>query len=222
MRWHDVVKRFNAQPIVDSRMLGLAGGEAPSSFRECCDPAYVQVQISRWVNAGKLLQLRRGFYVLAEPYRKVQVHAPSAASIIYRPSYISLEYALSYYGLIPEAVPNITSITTRRPVEFLTPLGTFTYRHVKRGLFWGYQSQDHAGQTAFYALAEKALLDIFYFRHEPLEEPFFEEMRFQNLEGIDFSRLKNFAGRFKSKRIERGASALEAYAGEMKRGFTNL
>lgn len=212
MKWEEVVVKFSQQPVIDTQML-LAEGH---------NSAGVRVQISRWVKSGKLLQLRRGIYVFAEPYRKITVHTSYLASFLYRPSYISLEYALSYYGLIPEGVPNITSVTTRRPAEFSTPFGLFTYRHIKRELFWGYRPQDYKGQIAFYALPEKALLDILYLRRSTITESFLEEMRLQNLESIDFSCLNEFADRFGSPTIKKVVGEVRACAEKMKKEFREL
>lgn len=212
MKWEDVLVMLADQPVIDTQML-LAGGH---------NPAAVQVQLSRWVKAGRLLQLRRGMYLFAEPYRKTPVHPSYLASLLYRPSYISLEYALAYYGLIPEGVPKIISVTTRRPSEFFTPMGVFTYRHIKRELFWGYQPLDWNGQIAFYALPEKALLDTFYLRSHPLTKEFLKEMRLQNLETIDFLRLAEFAGRYSGSRIKDVVAMLEIYAQWIEKEFRPL
>ncbi|MFH1034333.1 MAG: hypothetical protein V1806_07490 [Pseudomonadota bacterium] len=87
------------------------------------DPADVRKQLSRWARAGKIIQLRRGLYTLAEPYRKVTPEPFPIANRPNEPSYVSLQSALAHHGLIPEWVPAVTSVTTARPEEVLTPLG---------------------------------------------------------------------------------------------------
>ncbi|MGQ9767067.1 MAG: type IV toxin-antitoxin system AbiEi family antitoxin domain-containing protein, partial [Anaerolineae bacterium] len=78
------------------------------------DPNDVRRQLSRWVKAGRLYQLRRGLYALAPPFQKVKPHPFVVANRMARGSYVSLQAALAHYGLIPEAVPAVTSVTTAR------------------------------------------------------------------------------------------------------------
>lgn len=76
------------------------------------------------------------------------------------PSYISLEYALSYHNLIPERVYQVTSITSKKTTEFENAFGVFTYHNLKPGLFFGYRgTEDENGLQVLIAEKEKALLD---------------------------------------------------------------
>lgn len=134
-------------------------------------------QLSRWVASGKLLQLRRGVYALPEAYRRRAPHPFEIANLLERPSYVSLESALSYYGVIPEAVFVTTSITTARAGEFDTPLGRFAYRHVVPALFWGYGAVTMAGVEALLARPEKALFDLVYLRTGADQPAFLQELR---------------------------------------------
>jgi predicted transcriptional regulator of viral defense system len=84
------------------------------------------------------------------------------ANKIHSPSYVSLEMALSYYHLIPEGVYVITSISTLKPYKYTTPIGTFSYRKIKPGLFFGYNLVNHDGRQFRIASIEKAILDYFY------------------------------------------------------------
>jgi len=100
----------------------------------------IQLQLSRWVKAGKIEQLRRGCYILAAPYRKVEPHPFLIAGALKKASYISLQSALSFYGLIPEYVPVVTSVTTGRPETVNTTRETFSYKHIKTSFFVGYNN----------------------------------------------------------------------------------
>jgi hypothetical protein len=71
-------------------------------------------QLSRWSRGERLVQLRRGLYALAPPYRKTTPHPFLIANRLRRGSYVSLQSALEYYGLIPEHSPNVTSVATGR------------------------------------------------------------------------------------------------------------
>lgn len=156
--------------------------------------AHLRRQFSRWVNSGQLVQLRRGWYVLAEPYRKVQPHPFLVANRLKKASYVSLESALAEYGMIPEYVPVVTSVTTGRPEEVRTPLGTFLYRHVKPHWFCGYvQRELVGGQTAFVATPEKALLDLLYLTPGADSRAYLEELRLQNFEKLNPETLQQLA-----------------------------
>ena len=88
-------------------------------------------KLKRLVAQGKLLRVRRGLYcltpILGYPH---PAHPFELAQHIYAPSYISLESALSFHKLIPEAVYSVTSVCTKRSREFKTPLGIFSYLHL--------------------------------------------------------------------------------------------
>ena len=93
------------QPVFETGFL-LAGD---------VDPADLRRQLSRWVTSGHLVQLRRGLYALAPPYRKTEPHPFLVANRLVRGSYVSLQSALAHHGLIPEHVSVTTSVTSGRP-----------------------------------------------------------------------------------------------------------
>lgn len=86
--------------------------------------------ITRFLRDGSIIRVKKGLYVFGENYRRGVICKESLANLIYGPSYISLEYALSYYGLIPERVEQITSMTPLRSKTFQTPVGIFDYVHL--------------------------------------------------------------------------------------------
>lgn len=117
-------------------------------------------QLHLWVKKGYLLKLRNGFYAFVKDREKIK--SEEIATLLYQPSYLSLESALAWYGLIPEMVYAHVSVTARINRTFTNVFGTFIYRHLKAELFWGYTEikTDHG----HYLLAEpeKALLDYIY------------------------------------------------------------
>ena len=171
----------------------------------------LEVQMTRWTKQGKLVQLRRGLYVLSGPYRKADPSEFYLASIIRRPSYLSLEKALEYHDLIPEGVAAYTSVTTKRPARYATGFGTFDYRHIQASLFWGYEGVAARHGTAFVALPEKALLDLFYLKPLQPSRDCLEGLRLQTMEKINKERLFAFARRFKKPKILKAAREIEAY-----------
>ena len=86
------------------------------------------------------------------------------ANRIYQPSYVSLESALSYYNLIPEAVYTTTSLTSNKTISFDTSEGTYSYRHIKPSLFFGYQVVEWQGFPIKMAELEKVILDYLYLK----------------------------------------------------------
>ena len=110
---------------------------------------------------GDLIRIKQGLYV-ASPFsgRPPSVSPLALAALIYGPSYVSLESALAYHGLIPERVEEITSVTCKREKRVQTPLGRFTYRPVNPSIFsYGVGLQAVEGGSFFLAEPEKALCD---------------------------------------------------------------
>lgn len=117
--------------------------------------------ITRFLRDGSIIRVKKGLYVFGENYRRGFICKESLANLIYGPSYISLEYALSYYGLIPERVEQITSMTPLRSKTFQTPMGVFAYTHLNpRKIAIGITMINADPQHQFLiATPEKALAD---------------------------------------------------------------
>ncbi len=115
--------------------------------------------LKRNLESGLFTKLRNGFYILTDSNPSPYL----IANKIYQPSYVSLEKALSHYGVIPETVYTITSITTGPTREFETPRGVFSYQHIKKEAFTGYEPKNIGGTVVFFAEPEKALADYLYF-----------------------------------------------------------
>jgi predicted transcriptional regulator of viral defense system len=115
--------------------------------------------ISTNLKSSLFIKLRNNFYMIKDS-------SPShyfIANKLYEPSYVSLETALSHYGIIPEVVYAITSVTTKVSREYKTPLGMFSYQRIKKQVFTGYSLKEDDGQKVFLADPEKALTDYLYF-----------------------------------------------------------
>jgi predicted transcriptional regulator of viral defense system len=168
------------------------------------DPANARRQLSRWTKAGRLYQLRRGLYALAPPFQKAKPHPFLVANRMVRASYVSLQAALAHYGLIPEYVPVVTSVTTARPGRWETPLGVYEFRHVKTDLLAGYRLTDlDGGQKAFVATPEKALLDLIYLQASGDSPDYLRELRLQNLDRLNAEELRRQAERIGSPKLRR-------------------
>ena len=130
------------------------------------------------------------------------------ANRIYQPSYVSLETALSYYGLIPEAVYTTTSVSTLKTTLFDTHLGAFVYRHVKPVFFFGYQIIEWQGFPIKMAEPEKVILDYLYLNPN-LDQEDWQGLRL-NLEIIhevmDKQKLQEYLSVVKIKALDRRVS----------------
>lgn len=205
MEFDQMLKIVGNEPIFRTGLL-LAGD---------VDPVHVRRQLGRWVKAGKVYQLRRGLYTLAPPYQQTKPHPFLVANQLVRPSYVSLQSALAFYGLIPEYVPVTTSVTSDRPQKLSTPLGSYQFQRIRKDRFFAFNLEDLGdGQRAYLAEPEKALLDLVYLRPGGEELSYLQSLRLQNLEGIDLDRLREIAQKFDSPKIIRAAETITLIKGE--------
>lgn len=179
----------------------------------------LHVGLSRWKKTGKVLELRRGLYTLAEPWRRAPLHAPGVAYAMYPPSYLSLEWALSWYGIIPERSVTLTSVGTRATRTFSNSLGRFSYRTVKPSLFWGYRTESMKGLDVYLAEPEKALCDLWYLSSGDWTPERMLSHRFDPLAATecieDPTRLEQAVGRFASPRMYAALQAWHDYTGAL-------
>jgi predicted transcriptional regulator of viral defense system len=197
MRYLTLLERAADLPVIDTKTLRTWGG----------DPRSLSVQLSRWVQQEKLVPLRRGVYLLPAALRRAQAPLEYIANLLVVPSYVSLERALAFHGLIPETVPVLQSITRGRPMVFETAVGTFQYRHVKKEWFFGYRETELASGTALIAVPEKALLDLVYLSRGEFTPERIEELRLQDLDRLNLAALTRMASGH-GERLETAARAL--------------
>jgi predicted transcriptional regulator of viral defense system len=125
-------------------------------------PGFDKNNMGRWAKKGLLLKLRNGYYTFPE-YKTKAGFAWYIANRIYRPSYVSLHSALAFYGMIPESVVQITSVTSRKTATFSNAVGEFSYKTVKPDLMFGYDLKPITeGHSFLLAKPEKALIDLLY------------------------------------------------------------
>ncbi|MBF7730491.1 type IV toxin-antitoxin system AbiEi family antitoxin domain-containing protein [Pseudomonas sp. N040] len=150
MRLIKQLQAFGSVPFTHGALLSYLG-----EYRRPND------KIARLLAAGDLVQLKKGLYVLGAEHRATPVSLPLVANLLYGPSCVSLDFALSWHGLIPEGVFQLSSVTPRRSRQYDTPLGVFSYAHIPAGLYGiGVQmEQNPDGSSFLLAGAEKALCD---------------------------------------------------------------
>lgn len=176
-------------------------------------PTFDRNNLTRWTKKGLLLRLRQEWYAFPELLQRPDF-ARFIAGRIYRPSYISLHTALSIYGMIPEAISSITSVSTLKTARFENAFGQYAYQKVKPELYFGYKpvmlpvntAIINAPQQAWMlAHPEKALLDLlylypFYDSEEDLEQLRLDE-DFMTGE-LDLKRLSEYQERMDNKALD--------------------
>ena len=159
----------------------------------------------RWVKKGLLIRLRQGYYTFPE-YKNKPDFTLFFANRIYRPSYISLHSALAFYGMIPEAIVQITSVTSLKTASFTNEFGEFAYKSVREDLMFGYEIKPIAnGHSMQLAHPEKALLDLLYLYSFYNTEQDMEDLRLDEdflLDELDLRLLEEYLSKFKSKALQ--------------------
>lgn len=151
MDYKSVLRRFGNQPLSHQLLVSI--------FKEYERPNDKIYQLAK---EGVIQSVKKGLYVAGPALNVDQKPEPFLlANHILGPSYVSVETALSYHGLIPERVYEIASMTTQAPRKFDTPLGTFTYTRLPLPYYaFGIRSEKLADdQFAMVASPEKALCD---------------------------------------------------------------
>jgi predicted transcriptional regulator of viral defense system len=168
------------------------------------NPDFDRNNLTRWAQKGLLIRLKKGIYTFPE-YRHQDNIGFYLANKMYMPSYISLHSALSYYGLIPEVVTQVTSVSALKTAKFTNPFGTFSYKTIGSYLMFGY-----VPKTAFndlqirFATPEKALLDLLYLYPFYNSEAEIEALRIDAefmRNNLNISQLHEFLLEFQNKAL---------------------
>jgi len=132
--------------------------------------ANINDKINHLKQYGVLKPIKKGLYFHSSIISNNILSKEVLANTILGPSYISLEYALAYHGLIPESVHQLTSVTTKRSKEYHTEVGLFTYKQIRMDLYsLGLKIEQQHKRSFIMATKEKAICDMIYLRKgEPL------------------------------------------------------
>lgn len=169
------------------------------------DPEFHRQRLSEWQNKGYIKKIIKEYYYFSD----LEINEPVLfiiANKIFNPSYVSLEMALSYYGLIPESVYGVTSVTSKKTYAFHVPLARFSYRKIKPELMFGYQLTNYRDHAFKIAEIEKAILDYFYFNPRLKTEGEFEELRINRdifQKKVNLDKIRNYLSQFKNKALEK-------------------
>jgi predicted transcriptional regulator of viral defense system len=174
-------------------------------------PEFDRNNLGRWVRKGYLIRLRQGYYAFPE-YRESTDFTFYFANIIYKPSYISLQTALAFYGIIPEAVPDIISVTTLKTITLRNDFGVYTYKNIKPELMFGYDLKEmEGGRRIMFATPEKALADLLYLNPFYNTEREIEELRLDESymeDDFNTDRFLEYSDRIGSKALKQRIAIL--------------
>lgn len=156
-------------------------------------PGLDRNSLTRWQKMGYVTKIRSGYYRLTTNPLRSEEDLFFIANRIYSPSYVSLQSALHWHGLIPEGVFSITSVTSLKTMEFHTSVGHYLYRSLKPELYWGYTLANYGDFRIRIADPAKALLDLLYLNPTFESEDSFFELRLNPQELSDKLDLNIFS-----------------------------
>ncbi len=178
-------------------------------------------KITNLLSEGAIIRIKKGLYCFGDAFRREPLIREYIANLIYGPSYVSLDYALSYHNLIPERVETVTSVTTGRSREFDTPLGTFSYRILSLQRYSLGAALDGSGRTGYLmACPEKAIIDKVWcdkrfngIRIADFSDFLFDDLRIDDemIERLDFGRMRRIVDAYASVKIDNLLRFLENY-----------
>lgn len=154
--------------------------------------SYAYVLAGKLVKEGVLERVSKGYYILVS-------NRPSdfeVANILYRPSYVSLDSALNYYGILVQSPQQVMSVSSKRATNIQNNGKTFAYMHLDQKYFTDYQ------KTGDFLIAspEKALVDAMFFVALGRSSLSVEEL---NLQSVDRKKVKEIASRITNKAFKK-------------------
>lgn len=174
-------------------------------------PGFDKNNLGRWVKKGYLVKLRNGYYSFPEYLGKSE-YAFFMANRMYKPSYISTHTALVFYGMIPESVVQITSVTTLKTAAFDNAFGNYSYRTVNPSFYFGYDIKPFGDdRSLLMASPEKALIDLLYLNPFYTEISDFLDLRLDEdfvANRLDIEKLRDYAIRFRNSALQQRIETL--------------
>jgi len=193
------------------KRIGREEFDYPALMAALSEYANPRDRVTVLLRRGDIIRVKKGLYVFGDQLRRRPYSRELLANLVYGPSFVSLDSALSFHGVIPERVEAMTSVTTKRPKAFDTPVGSFIYRRAPKGYFPLGMDRVEEGDVAFLiATPERALADkIRDDRGHPLRTQadaaryLFDDLRIEQeeLERMDPGFLEQLAAAARSRRI---------------------
>ncbi len=191
----NILDKSKLDIITDTELRHLVPGSNASRYN----------QVKRAIAHGDLISIRRGLYILSRRFQRQGFNLYELANRIYGPSYISFEAALSYHGMIPEAVYSVTSASAKQTCSFETPVGIFHYSRIPPNAFMvGVDRVAQGSHVFLMASPLKAITDYVYFKRLDWMgiEPLMQSLRIEQ-EELNFSSLEmeELQAAYNSRRI---------------------
>lgn len=201
MDFYEFTKKIKNYPV-------FTASEAKSIF---FDQKNIIIQIAFWLKKGYLKKVKSGVYVLSEIEN--EINPMILAGKIYDPSYLSMEFALNYYGIIPDIPGTFTSITSRTTKYFKTSFGNFTYQKVKPSFFFGYETFTEKNVSFNIATPEKALVDYLYMNKNKVKDDpdFWREMRIDTDFKFQNKKLEMYKNILNNKKVNKLIDSVLTY-----------
>ena len=199
----DIVEKINSKLKTDVLPLSLINSVLENKSEDAR-----KALLKRACQKGDLIRVRNGLYLVGEKKRKAAFSSFEIANFIIEPSYVSLESALSHYGLIPEAVYTTTSVSTNSGLELKTPVGQFSFSYLKTEYFnFGFYRIKDGDRRYLIATPLKALIDYIVLKkkHYKTVEEIEEDLRF------DFDEFKNYKKFVNKDKINEMLSLYKSY-----------
>jgi len=171
---------------------------------------YIQ-RLVEWQKKGYIKKIIRKYYIFSDLDIDENILF-NISNKIYKPSYISFESAMSFYGFIPESVYSVTAVTTRKTYKFDTLTAKFSYHTLNKKLYFGYKTVNGKSGNFLIAEPEKAIIDYLYINTHIRKREDIEEMRFNSIpmrEKIHKNILDEYTGRFGNKLLKERISILK-------------
>jgi predicted transcriptional regulator of viral defense system len=174
-------------------------------------------RLYEWHKKGYIIKLRNSWYCLPE-FLKEHYSTWIIANVVHKPSYIRLESAMSYHGLIPEGVFMTTSISTNRSVHLSMAGSSYSFSSLKKELFFGYELIETEKYHRMLKVAEpeKAILDFFHLHPQYNSENEILQLRFNGpllRDLVHEEKLMNSLELFQNRKLDkRIATMLKAYS----------
>ncbi len=178
-----------------------------------------RAKVTALLRQNAIIRVKKGLYVFGPEIRRRPFSPELLANTIYGPSYVSMEYALAHYGLIPEQVNEVTCASLGRNKRFNTPVGRFSYQAIPERAFWiGVDRLElEHGAACLMATREKALADVIHLARRTnlnslreMKTYLVSSLRIEEepLSELDKGRMNAIAKSYGSRRVSRLAKVL--------------
>jgi len=168
-------------------------------------------RITTLLRKGTIIRVKKGLYIFGDDDRRRSFSREILANMMFGPSYISLEYALAHYGIIPERAEAVTSVTVGRSRRFSTPVGLFTYHMIPMAAFrtGADQVETGDGRSCLMAVPEKALADklrqdrVSIHSRKDVQTWLFDDLRASSatIRAMNTDMLETYASCYRSRKI---------------------